>query len=282
MVATPSYIRKYRADIIISLLLCLMILAVYGQVVGHRFVNFDDNVYVTDNAQVRNGWSLDGLKWAFTTDLHGHWHPLTWLSHMTDVQGFGMNPAGHHLTNAALHLASTLLLFFLLRRMTGVRYRSALVAALFALHPLHVETVAWVADRKDVLAGFFFMLTLLAYVSYTERRTLCRYLLALVCFSLALMSKTIAVTAPAVMLLLDFWPLGRFPVATTAEDRADGSTKIGQVRQAVRLVLEKWGFFLPAVARPWLHSWPLRTWRCPFSSSPTGIRPTFRSDTCST
>ena len=201
---------RYRSEIIICLFLIMTTLAVYWQVGNHEFVNYDDDDYVTENRQVRAGCTIEGVTWAFTTKFHGHWHPLTWLSHMTDCQLFGLNPGRHHLTSLFLHIANTLLLFLVFKRMTGALLRSAFVAALFALHPLHVETVAWVADRKDVLSTFFWMLTMWTYVRYSKRPGFNRYLPVLIAFVLGLMAKSMVVTLPFVLLLMDYWPLGRY------------------------------------------------------------------------
>ncbi|MBW1817200.1 MAG: tetratricopeptide repeat protein [Deltaproteobacteria bacterium] len=236
--------RRYFNEFIVGLILVVATLTVYRQVTDYEFVNVDDDVYITANRHVQAGWTGEGLKWAFTTNLHGHWHPLTWLSHMTDAQLFGLNPAGHHLTNLFLHLANTLLLFLLMRRMTGAVYRSAAVAALFALHPLHVESVVWVADRKDVLAGLFFLLTLWVYVSYIRRRTFVRYLPALACFGLALLCKSAIATLPAILLLLDYWPLARLEPPTNTQNQHVEPGGSGRVRQALLLLWEKSGFFI--------------------------------------
>jgi Flp pilus assembly protein TadD len=166
---------------------------------------------------VQKGLTSKGIIWAFATSQTGNWHPLTWISHMLDCELYGLNPKGHHLTNVLLHMANAILLFVALRLMTGAIWRSGLVAALFALHPLHVESVAWAAERKDVLSTFFWMLTLVAYISYVNRAGGKRYVLVLVTFSLGLMAKPMLVTLPFVLLLLDYWPLNRFqPGATTA------------------------------------------------------------------
>ena len=151
----------------------------------------------------------EGVVWAFTSKLHSHWHPLTWLSHMTDCQLFGLNPGWHHLSSVFLHLANALLLFFVLKLMTGALLRSAFVAALFALHPLHVEPVVWIADRKDVLSTFFWMLAMLAYARYSKSPGFCRYILVLIAFILGLMTKSMIVTLPFVLFLMDYWPLKR-------------------------------------------------------------------------
>ena len=194
----------------------------FGQTLHHDFVNFDDDKYVYENAVIKRGLSLDGLVWAFT-HLHLHnWHPLTTLSNMLDCQLYGLNAGGHHLTNVLLHAAVAMLLFGVLKQMTGAFWRSATVAALFAIHPLRVESVAWVAERKDLLSGLFFMLTLWAYTRYVRKQgpgggrfgffRAGGWWLALFFFLLGLMSKPMVVTLPLVLLLLDYWPLGRFTI----------------------------------------------------------------------
>jgi Tfp pilus assembly protein PilF len=187
-------------------------LAVFANVRTFDFVSYDDPWYVTNNPHVAAGLSWAGVWWALTAGYLFYWHPATWLSHMADVQLFGLNPGGHHVTNLLLHVAGTLTLFGFLRRATGAEWRSALVAALFAVHPLHVESVAWIAERKDVLSTFFLMLTLWAYVAYAEARTTRRYLIVLLCFALGLMAKPMLVTLPVLLLLMDIWPLGRTSV----------------------------------------------------------------------
>src|SRR2546421_12347766 len=182
---------------------------VFGQTLSHDFINFDDNEYVTKNAQVARGLTFEGIGWAFTHVHSSNWHPLTWISHMVDSQLYGLNPWGHHLTSVILHGATAILLFLLLRQMTGALWRSAFVAALFAIHPLRVESVAWVAERKDVLSGLFFMLTLMAYTHYTRAPDRRRYVLVVVAFALGLMCKPMLVSLPLVLLLLDYWPLHR-------------------------------------------------------------------------
>jgi hypothetical protein len=195
--------------IVLAAALVLATLAAYSSVVGNGFVHIDDNGYVTDNPHVQGGLSAGTVAWAMTTFRAGNWHPLTWLSHALDCQLYGLHPVGHHVTSLALHLANVLGLFFLLRRWTGSIGRSAFVAALFALHPLHVESVAWVAERKDVLSGFFCIATLWAYALWVERPGVGRYALVLVAFALGLMAKPMLVTLPFVLLLLDVWPLRR-------------------------------------------------------------------------
>jgi len=185
--------------------------AVFGQTLRHGFVNYDDNDYVYQNPVVAQGLTLKGIVWAFTGFHANNWHPLTWLSLMLDCQLYRLHLGGYHFTNVLLHTAAVLLLFLVLRQMTGALWRSAFVAAVFAIHPLRVESVAWVAERKDVLSGFFFMLTLAAYVYYVRKpKSLARYLMVAAAFVLALLSKPTVVTLPFVLLLLDYWPLNRF------------------------------------------------------------------------
>jgi protein O-mannosyl-transferase len=189
--------------------LVLATAAAYQPVFKNGFVNFDDDVYVTENSNIKNGFTWQSVSWALTSAHAENWHPLTWLSHILDYKLFGLNPAGHHLTNLMLHIINTLLLFFILQKMTGSTWPSAFVAALFAIHPLHVESVAWIAERKDVLSTLFWLLTILAYWHYTQRPTLLRYSGTLILFSLGLMAKPMLVTLPFVLLLLDYWPLKR-------------------------------------------------------------------------
>ncbi len=183
-------------------------LVVFANVRTFDFVSYDDPWYITNNPNVAAGLSWPGVRWALTTGYLFYWHPATWLSHMADVQLFGVSAGGHHVTNLLLHIAGTLALFGFLRKATGAEWRSALVAALFAIHPLHVESVAWVAERKDVLSTFFLMLTLWAYAGYREQRTTQRYLLVILCFALGLMAKPMLVTLPVLLLLIDVWPIG--------------------------------------------------------------------------
>ncbi len=187
-----------------------MSVAVFAPVWTFDFVSYDDPWYVTQNPHVAGGLSWRGLWWALTTGYLFYWHPVTWLSHMIDVQLFDLRAGGHHLTSLLIHIANAGLLFGLLRKVTGAPWRSALVAAAFAVHPLRVESVAWIAERKDVLSTLFLMLTLRAYVAYVARRTARRYLAVLLCFAVGLMAKPMLVTLPVLLLLLDVWPLGRF------------------------------------------------------------------------
>ena len=196
-----------------ELLVCLGLVtvtwAVFGQTLAHDFVNFDDHVYVYENPLVIRGLSAEGIIGAFTHTHAQNWHPLTTLSHMLDCQLYGLNAGGHHLTNVILHTISVLLLFLVLKQMTGAFWQSTFVAGVFAIHPLHVESVAWIAERKDVLSAVFFMLTLAAYARYARAPSAPRYLLVALLFAFGLMSKPMLVTLPFVLLLLDYWPLGR-------------------------------------------------------------------------
>ena len=194
---------------LIYLVLSLTTIIAYEQVRLNDFINYDDDIYVTRNPQVKAGLTGESILWAFTTSHANNWHPLTWLSHIFDCQVFGFNAVWHHLTSLLFHILNTLLLFWVLRRMTGEIWPSAFVAAAFALHPLHVESVAWVAERKDVLSGFFWMLTMAAYVRYVERPGIGKYMQVVFALCLGLLAKPMLVTLPFVLLLLDYWPLCR-------------------------------------------------------------------------
>jgi len=236
-----NFTRK-QLTALIGFALATVTVLVYLPMLWHGFVNYDDPDYITGNAHVTSGLTWANVIWAFTTGDAANWHPLTWISHMTDWQLFGSNPAGHHLMNLLFHTANTLLLFLLLEKLTGALWRSALVAALFAWHPLHVESVAWASERKDVLSAFFWMLTLLAYVRYANEskvqgpKSKVFYALALLFFASGLMSKPMVVTLPFVLLLLDFWPLGRMRSAECG------------VRRIASLLLEKIPFFALSLA----------------------------------
>ena len=219
---------------------------VFGQTVAHQFVTYDDPQYVYENAKIAAGLSLHNGLWAFTHTVGGNWHPLTTVSHMLDCQVYGLKASGHHFTNVLLHSFAVILLFLVLRHITGALWKSAFVAAVFAIHPLHVESVAWISERKDVLSAVFFMLTLGAYVRYVRTRSLTWYLLALLVFAFGLMSKPMLVTVPFILLLLDYWPLKRFalerPVKLRQERRVEdrGNTR--------RMILEKIPFLLLSCA----------------------------------
>ena len=186
-----------------------MTIATYCQLTECDFISFDDNLYVAENSYVQDGLTYKGIIWTFTTFHAGNWHPLTWLSHMLDCELYGLNPMGHHWTNLLFHVANTLLIFFIFQKMTGAIWKSAFVAALFAVHPLHVESVAWVAERKDILSTFFGLLMIIAYYRYVNKPNIAKYLLIILFLSLGLMAKPMLVTMPFVLLLLDIWPLKR-------------------------------------------------------------------------
>jgi tetratricopeptide (TPR) repeat protein len=232
--------------------LAAVTLAVYVQMYRCEFIDLDDGIYVFDNEHVTNGLNWQDVAWAFTAGRAANWHPLTWLSHIVDCQLFELKAGFHHLVNVLLHIANTLLLFLIFQKLTGARWKSAFVAALFALHPLHVESVAWIAERKDVLSTLFWLLTLWAYIGYVRRPDLKRYLLILLFFTLGLMAKPMLVTLPFVLLLLDFWPLGRFSTSLQAiADSAGGSKQTSVnalLKSALPLVREKIPFFLLTAA----------------------------------
>ena len=208
-------IFNIRYDILICLFLVIATLAVYWQMNYHEFINFDDPSYILQNQHVQKGLTSESISWAFSFTDIAYWHPLTWLSHMLDCQIYGLIPGMHHRTSLIFHIVNSILLFFVLQKMTGALWKSAFVAALFALHPINVESVAWVAERKNLLSTFFWMLTMLAYVHYTRHPNLYRYLLTLLLLMLGLMAKPMLVTLPFVLLLLDHWPLGRLRQQST-------------------------------------------------------------------
>ncbi len=228
---------KVAADRKPILWICVFLVAitwaVFGQTLAHNFVNFDDKTYVYGNPAITHGVTVSGIVWAFTHSHALNWHPLTTMSHMVDCQLYGLKAGGHHFTNVLLHSIAVLLLFFLFRAMTGKLWQSAFVSAVFAIHPLRVESVAWIAERKDVLSAVFFMPTLGAYVWYLRRRTIGRYVTMSILFALGLMSKGMLVTVPFVLLLLDYWPLGRMSDQRPALNR---------------LILEKIPLFLLSAA----------------------------------
>ena len=248
--------RRFRTEILLSLALVLLTAAAYAPVLRNGFVNYDDNEYIVENYPVNSGLSGPNLRWAFTATHAANWHPLTWLSLQLDAtlaktiaklrpEGADLGAAPYHLTSLLLHAANAVLLFWLLRNATGAVWRAAIVAAFFALHPLRVESVAWVAERKDVLSGFFWLLTTIAYVSYTRRPGWGRYLLVLILFALGLMSKPMVVTLPCTLLLLDYWPLNRlarFP------DRLTPSVVSSPPRGIGWLLIEKLPLFALSAA----------------------------------
>lgn len=210
---------------------------VYLPVLSNGFVMFDDKQYLLENSNVLNGMTLEGLKWALTSFYASNWHPVTWFSHLLDIQMFGLNPRAHHLVNILLHLFNSMFLLLFLEKATGAIRKSAVVALLFALHPLHVESVAWIAERKDLLSTFFWLSAMLAYLYYTRTPTISRYLAIVILFSAALMSKPMPVTFPFLLLLLDYWPLRRLNCNLLILRRCCGDAKVS-------LLVEKIPFFL--------------------------------------
>jgi Flp pilus assembly protein TadD len=268
--------RSCRPVWLLAGLLALITIAMFWPALSHGFINYDDPLYVTSNVHVKTGFTWHNIQWAFGHPVVGNWHPATVLSHMLDCQIYGLTPWGHHLTNILLHAANTALLFLLLFRLTGVVWRSWIVAALFGLHPLHVESVAWVAERKDVLSTFFGLLCLIAYGCYVQGKTKSSssssslaapkrseggsstspfYLLSLLFFTLGLMSKPMLVTIPFVMLLLDYWPLNRFNASTFQRFNAlavakpsDDASTLQRFNASTSPLVEKIPFFTLAAA----------------------------------
>ena len=238
--------RGRTRTIVIYLFLAAISLVVFGQTIRYDFVNFDDDLYVYNAPAIQAGLTAQGIALAFTSQHARNWHPLATLSHMLDCQLYGLKPGGHHATNVILHIITVLLLFRVLREMTGAVWKSAIVAALFAVHPLHVESVAWVSERKDVLSAMFFLLMLGAYVRYARGPSMTRYLLVAVLFAAGLMSKPMLVSVPAILLLLDYWPLRRFeqPSSTTGKTKVVDSGNQPCTRQW--LFLEKIPLFVLA------------------------------------
>ena len=243
--STPNLdeMSRGRADnrwltMIIGAALVTLTWLTFGQTLRHEFVNYDDNAYVYQNSVVIRGLTWEGIVWAFTHVHSGNWHPLTSISHMLDCQFYGLNAGGHHFSNVLLHSIAALLLFLVLNEMTGAFWRSAFVAAVFAIHPLRVESVAWIAERKDVLSGVFFMLTLWAYVSYVRKPpSLVRYLVVAFTFAVGLLSKPSLVTLPFLLALLDYWPLNRFEDVRAAQSKENSSRARRSLIQ--RIILEK-------------------------------------------
>jgi protein O-mannosyl-transferase len=238
MYTGETTLKRYESYLLPAIV--LITLTVFSPVAWHDFISFDDDVFVYANTHIASGLTLEVVRWAFTTSHEANWIPLSMLSHALDVQVFGMNPAGHHVVNLLLHVASSCMLYLSLKRATAAPWKSAVVAFLFALHPLHVESVAWVAERKDVLSMFFGMLTIYLYQRYTEKQGIGRYCAALGCFVLGLLSKPMLVTLPLVLLLLDWWPLGRFNSVLETE-------RSSLLSGLTRLIVEKIPFFILSI-----------------------------------
>lgn len=253
--STPDLpaIQASRSFIVALALIMLVAALPYVQTVSHDFINYDDNQYITENLIVQRGLTLEGISWAFTTTTASNWHPLTWISHMIDAQIWGAWAGGHHLTNVLFHVVNSALVFIALIKLTGALWRSALVALIFAAHPLHVESVAWIAERKDVLSAFFGLLAIIAYIQFVKHRSIGRYAMVVGAFACSLMSKPMLVTLPFVLLLLDFWPLKRLgPRAGSV--RAAVAEKVPLLMLAVAssvmtVLAQKWGGALHSLER---------------------------------
>ncbi len=236
---------RYAVAVVCTVLV-VAVLAVFGQVCRHEFINLDDSDYVTENEHVKSGLTLNGIMWAFTTFDASNWHPLTWISLMLDWQLFGLKAGGFHMTNMLLHMANTLLLFLVLKKMTGSVYRSGFVALFFAIHPLHVESVAWVAERKDVLSTLFWLLTMWAYAGYVRRGSSLWYVAGVLFFAAGLLAKPMLVTLPFVLLLLDYWPLKRLEFAGRRDETKKQPTTegFGGKSVVIKLIWEKIPLFV--------------------------------------
>ncbi len=254
----PGTPNRYQILAVCGFLL-LAVALVFGQTIRHKFVNYDDHEFVYENPHIAPGLTGQGIVWAFTHFEGHYWIPLARISSMLDCQLYGLSAGGHHLTNVLLHTATTILLFLIFRRMTGRFWPSALVAALFAVHPLHVESVAWVTERKDVLSGLFFALTLGTYVWYVQKPfSVVRYLLLVAVFALGLMAKPMLVTLPFVLLLLDYWPLGRMTVAVAEEAPDAKGKRSGGFSLPARVLFEKAPLLLLVAVFCTLTSWTMR------------------------
>jgi hypothetical protein len=238
----PAFLRS----ILVYSVIILATLSVYLPVKNFDFVNYDDNIYVINNPRVQRGLTFKNILWSLTTTDAANWHPLTWISHMTDIQIFGLNASCHHLTSVGFHIRNTVLLLVWLNTMTGEFWKSSFVATLFALHPLHVESVAWIAERKDVLSTFFCFLALLSYTHYCQKKNRQQYLLSLLFFICALMAKPMVVTLPFVFLILDYWPLKRFPEVFS------NKIPINEKRIFWHLLVEKIPFLVLSLLSCWI------------------------------
>ncbi len=236
-----------QLKVLIPLFLIVLTVIAFWQVRHNDFIDLDDGLYITNNSHIKEGLTLKSIYWAFTSTQNGQWSPVAFLSHLLDYTFFGLNAGGHHFTNLLFHTVNALLLFFLLRRITATVWQSAFVAVIFALHPLHVESVAWVAERRDVLHALFFLLTIWAYINYLEKQKRGRQICVLLCFILAVMSKPMAVTLPFTLFLLDYWPLGRYRIGKRDQEpklfAALSPETIGQGVPFARLLKEKLSLF---------------------------------------
>lgn len=264
--------NKYKA-VLICVFLAVSTLVVYWRVLYSDFVNLDDPMYVTENQFVNTGLSLENIEWAFSVGKVAYWHPLTWLSHILDCQLFGLRPGLHHLTSVVIHIINSVLLFAVLKQMTGAVWRSGFVAAIFALHPINVDSVAWVAERKSVLSTLFWLATMLAYTGYAQRGGLFRYSVTLILFTMGLLAKPMLVTLPFVMLLMDWWPLGRFSGRKSKKGSKTQTTSDWKTI-GLRLVWEKMPFFVLSAVSSYLSYLSVRRLGITISTKfvPIGLR----------
>lgn len=242
MTADTHKNRKIRPDLLICLFLLAITLTAYREAGKCDFVSLDDKRYIIENSNINSGFTWEGVKWAFRFPNQNYWHPLTWLSHMLDCHLYGLNAGMHHQSNLILHMLNVLLVFWVFRHMSGARWQSAFVAALFAVHPINVESVAWVAERKNVLSTFFWLLTMLGYSFYLRQPSFRRYLLTFLLFTAGLLSKPMLVTLPFVLLLLDYWPFRRFELYPLEKEKI------------FRLIAEKTPFFALSAVSVWISS----------------------------
>jgi len=266
---------KVRPDILICLLIVLATIFIYWQVGNFEFINLDDDIHLIKNTQLLGGFTIENIKWAFRYDNITYWHPVTWLSYILNIQLYGMKPGGHHMANVLIHIINALLLFAVFHKATGAPWKSTFVALMFAIHPINVESVAWVSEHKNVLSTLFWMLTMLAYVYYTKRRSLFIYLLALLFFMLGLMAKPMLITLPFVLILFDYWPLERFRFGW--QDYNFNKKKFRIIISGFRksslfyLVLEKVPFFLLSAVSIFLSSLSLQNQGIDLSAGATPI-----------
>jgi len=240
-------VNDTRAKVLICIFLIVATFCIYSQVQDHEFLNYDDNKYVTDNLNVQAGFTRESINWALTTSYFSEWQPITWLSYILDYQLYGLNPKGYHQTSLFFHIANSLILFMVLLRMTGALWQCSFVAALFAFHPLNVESVAWAAERKNVLSTLFWLLTMWAYIRYAEKPNIKRYGSMILFFILGLMSKPMLVTLPFALLLLDYWPLRRLKFEQERGGNETSEKNTARRSEVFRLVLEKIPLFLLSV-----------------------------------
>ncbi len=244
-----TIVREKYHGIMAILLLAAIVLVLYWPVTGYEFIAMDDNLYLLDNPDIQKGLSRQGISWAMTTLYTTNWHPLTWLSLMADYELYGLKAAGYHVSNLLLHILNTLLLFLVLRRMTGETWKCLTVAALFAVHPLNIESVAWIAERKNLLSTLFWILTLFAYVRYVEKSGWLRYMQALFLFALGLTAKPMLVTLPFVLLLIDYWPLRRLSPVNRWDDEVGSGHRSATGPSCGPFLKKKYPFFFFPFAR---------------------------------